>query len=273
MLPLCGKVALITGASSGIGRHTAFRLSQLGARVVLVARRKDALQEVAEEVHRQGGDAFVWPTDVTDAEQCRVAVAQAVARYGQLDVVVCSAGVAMRARFEETCLDAIDRVMQVNFFGTLYVTRHALPHVKATRGSLVAVSSLVGKRGTPTYAVYGASKFAVQGLYESLRVELAADGVHVGIVSPGHVETPLRERTLGPDGQVWATSPTPPFRVWPVEKVVDRLVRLIEKRQAEAVLPGFVGPMLGIEKFVGSWLGDRLLARQFRKHPLPDTLP
>src|SRR6185369_15193561 len=137
--------------------------------------------------------------------------------------------------------------MRVNFFGTLYATYHALPHVKKARGSLVAVSSLVGKRGTPTYSVYGASKFAVQGLYESLRLELAADGVHVGVFSPGHVDTPLRQNVLGPDGKPWDRPPNPPFRVWPVARCVDRLLRLIVKRKAQILLPGIVRPMLALD--------------------------
>jgi NAD(P)-dependent dehydrogenase (short-subunit alcohol dehydrogenase family) len=270
MTGLRGKIALITGASSGIGRAAAVRLARLGADVALVARTQAALQEAAGEVERLGRSALVLPGDVTDPETSRLAVARTVERFGRLDVLVCSAGVSMRSRFEETRLDAIERVMRVNFFGTLYPTWHAVPHVKATRGSLIAVSSLVGKRGTPTYSAYGASKFAVQGLYESLRVELAPDGVHVGVVSPGHVETPLRERVLGPDGEPWSTAPTAPFRVWPVEKIVDRLVRLILGRKPEALVPGFVGPLLAIEGLIGPRLGDRLITRQFRRYPLPD---
>src|SRR5204862_881967 len=154
-----------------------------------------------------------------------------------LDVVVCSAGVSMRAYFAGSDLASLEDVMRVNFFGTLYTTYFAVPHVKRSRGSLVAISSLTGKRGIPSYAVYGASKFAVQGLYESLRLELGRDGVHVGVVSPGFVDTPLRERVLGPDGQPWAQPPPPPFRVWPVARCVDRIVGLIVRRKAQALLP------------------------------------
>jgi NAD(P)-dependent dehydrogenase (short-subunit alcohol dehydrogenase family) len=112
--------------------------------------------------------------------------------------------------------------------------------------------------------VYGASKFAVQGLYESLRLELAPDGIHVGIVSPGFVDTPLRERVLGPDGQPWEKPPPPPFRIWPVEKCVDRIINLIVKRKAQALLPGFVGPLLALDEALNGWLGDRFLTRRFK---------
>jgi short-subunit dehydrogenase len=153
--------------------------------------------------------------------------------------------------------------MQVNFFGTLYATHFALPHIRRSKGSLVAVSSLTGKRGIPSYALYGASKFAIQGLYDALRLEVAADEVHVGVVSPAFVDTPLRSNVLAADGKPWEQPPPPPFRVWPVEKVVDRIVRLIVKRRREALLPWFAGPLLMVDKLLGSWIGDTILRQRF----------
>jgi len=263
MHALRGKVVLITGGSSGIGRATALRLAGHGARVALAARNQQALEEVSQAAAELGAEVLAVPTDVTEADQCRKAVDATVGRFGGLDVLICSAGVSMRAYFEGSDLAAMERVMRVNFFGTLYATYFAVPHVKLSRGSLVAISSLAGKRGIPSYAVYGASKFAVQGLYESLRVELGRDGVHVGVVSPGFVDTPLRERVLGPDGQVWKEPPAPPFRVWPVQKCVDRIVRLITRRRAQALLPGFAGPLLTLDQALGGWIGDRILAWRF----------
>jgi NAD(P)-dependent dehydrogenase (short-subunit alcohol dehydrogenase family) len=262
MEALRDKVVLITGASSGIGRATALRLAGHGARVALAARRGDLLEQVAAAARQRGGDGLAVPTDVTDADQCRRAVAAAVDRFGRLDILVCSAGVSMRGWFEDSALEALERVMRVNFFGTLYATHFALPHVKRSRGSLVAISSLTGKRGTPTYALYGASKFAVQGLYDALRLEVRRHGVHVGVVSPGFVATPLREQVLAPDGTVWPTPPTPLFRVWPVERCVEQVVRLIVRRRAQALLPPHCGPLLALDHLLGGWLGDRLLERR-----------
>jgi NAD(P)-dependent dehydrogenase (short-subunit alcohol dehydrogenase family) len=270
MNPLSHKVALITGASSGIGRATALRLAGLGVRVALAARTVSALHDVAAEIRQAGGQALVLPTDVTDPVQCRCAVERTVEQHGRLDLLICSAGISMRSPFEGACLEAMQRVMHVNFFGTMYATYHAIPHVKAAGGSLVAISSLVGKRGTPTYAIYGASKFAVQGLYESLRLELAPAGVHVGVVSPGHVGTELRERVLGPDGKPWPQQPPVPFRVWPVEACVDCIIRLIVQRKAEVLLPPIVRPLLALDHIIGTWLGDRWLSRRIRRAPLPE---
>lgn len=263
MSSLAGKVALITGGSSGIGRGTALRLASMGAKVAIAARGADALHAVAREIELCRAEALAVPTDVTNPEQCRRAVEATMAQFGRLDILVCSAGLSMRTYFEGSDLEAMERVMRVNFFGTLYATHFALPYIKRSRGSLVAVSSLTGQRGIPSYAIYGASKFAVQGLYDALRLELRRDGVHVGVVSPGFVDTPLRERVLGTDGQVWSKPPDPPFRIWPVERCVDRVVRLILRRKKKALLPAFTGPLLAIDHVLGDWIGDRIVEWAF----------
>jgi NAD(P)-dependent dehydrogenase (short-subunit alcohol dehydrogenase family) len=263
MHPLQNKVVLITGGSSGIGRETALRLAGLGCRIGLAARTREPLESAAEEVRELGGQALVIPTDVADKEQCRRAVEETVAQFGRLDILLCSAGLSMRTYFERSDLTAMEQVMRVNLFGTMFATYFALPHVKRTRGSLVAISSLTGKRGIPSYSVYGASKFAVRGLYESLRLELRRDGVHVGVVSPGFVDTPLRERVLGPDGTQWENPPPPPFRIWPVKKCVDRVIRLLTKRRSEVLLPSFIGPLLWLDQSVGCWVGNQILTRKF----------
>ena len=257
------KSILITGASSGIGRAAALRFASYGARVVLASRNQGALADVAQLIVAAGGQARVVSTDVSEPAQCQRAVAAAIESFGGLDILLCSAGLSLRGYFEGTNLDVLERVMRVNFFGTLYCTHFALPHIKERRGSLVGISSLTGKRGIPSYALYGASKAAVSGLYESLRLELAPAGVHVGVLAPAYVDTPLRDNVLGPDGKPWPNQPSPPFRIWPVEKCVDRLVNLIVKRKSQALLPAFTGPLLVVDRMLGSCVGDALLRYNF----------
>lgn len=264
-----GKVVLITGASSGIGRATALRFARAGARLALAARTRTTLEQVANEIKALGSEALILPTDVSEPEQCRAAVEDTVNHFGRLDILLNSAGISLRANFADTRLEVFERIFRVNFFGTMHTTYFAIPHIKATRGSLVAISSLTGKRGVPSYAVYGASKFAIQGLYESLRVELASAGVHVGVVSPGFVDTPLREQVLGPDGEVWEKPPPPPFRVWPIEACVDCILDLIRRRRGEALLPEFVRALLVVDVVTAGRLGDRFLTRRFRADKPP----
>lgn len=211
-----------------------------------------------------GAEVLTVPTDVAEASQCQAAVESAVQRFGQLDILVCCAGISLRALFADCKPEVIERVMRVNFFGVLYPTLYAIPHIKRTRGSLAAVTSMTGKRGTPSYAVYGASKFAVHGLYESLRIELHRDGVHVGVVAPAFVDTPLREQVLGPDGKVWPTPPAIPFRLWPVAKCVNCIIDLLEHRRGEVLLPWFCRPLLALDELVGKRFGDRFIRRRFK---------
>lgn len=260
---LKAKIVFITGASSGIGQATALRLAGLGAHVALSGRKRDVLETLRQKIESAGGAAHVVPADVTVADEVRQAIESTVAHFGKLDILIASAGLSMRAYFDDSSLEAMERVMRVNFFGTLYATHFALPHVKKTRGSLVAISSLTGKRGIPSYAIYGASKFAIQGLYDAMRLELKPEGVHVGVVSPAFVDTPLRTNVLGPDGEPWPVPPPPPFRIWPVGKCVDRVIRLIVKRKRQALMPWFTGPLLTIDEMLGRVIGDRILMNRF----------
>lgn len=263
MKNLRDKVVLITGASSGIGEATALRMSRLGCNVAIAARNPDTLEQVRRQCEERGVRAIAIPTDVAEADQCRRAVEQAVAEFGRLDIVIGCAGLSMRAYFDGSDLAAMERVMRVNFMGTLYMTHFALPHVKRAKGSLVAISSMVGKRATPAYALYGASKFAIHGFYEALHIELKHEGVHVGVVAPAFVDTALRLHALGADGKPATERPPDQFRVWPVEKCVDCIVDVIVKRKREALLPWFAGPFLILDQILDRRLGDRILDKRF----------
>ena len=263
MHALHDKVVLITGASSGIGAATAVRLAGYGSRLALAARKRETLDRVGRQCEALGTQALSIPTDVADAAQCRRAVDQTVSACGRLDVLICCAGLSMRGYFDGSNWEAMERVIRVNFLGTLAMTHFALEHVKQTKGSLVAISSMVGKRATPAYALYGASKFAIQGLYEALHIELKHVGVHAGVVAPAFVDTPLRMHALAADGRPAPEQPPEQFRVWPVEACVDCIVDLIAHRKREALLPWFARPLLILDEILDRRLGDRILDRRF----------
>jgi NAD(P)-dependent dehydrogenase (short-subunit alcohol dehydrogenase family) len=259
------KVALITGGSSGIGRATAVKLAEYGAKVCICARHQEGLDKVVVAAKGLPGEMMAVTADVTSQGDCRLAVEQTVARFGRLDILVSSAGLSMRTFFEGSDLAAMERVMRVNFFGTLYATHYALPHIKQSRGSMVGLSSLTGLRGVPSYAVYGASKFAIEGFYEALRLELKPEGVHVGVFAPGFVNTPLREKVLGRDGKPWPTPPDPPFRIWCVEQCADIILKIIARRRAHISLPWYMGVLLWLDHIVGCTIGNAILRWAFPK--------
>lgn len=269
MSGLAGKVILITGGSSGIGRATAERVAQLGARVALAARTPAPLEEAAQAVAATGAEVLALPTDVGDAAQCQAMVTRTVERFGRLDALINSAGISLRGSFEATTPETTERIFRVNVLGTIFATQAAVPHVRAARGSLIALSSLAGRRGAPSYAIYGASKFAVCGLYEALRVELSDAGVHVGLVCPGFVGTPLREKQLGPDGEPHPEPQPVPFKIWPVEKVADCILSLLQTRKGEIYLPWFVRYYVGLDALMHQFWSDRILRDRFRRSQEP----
>ena len=238
-MDLRGKTVVITGASAGIGEELAVALATRGADVALGARDLEALERVAARCRAAGGRAIAVQTDVTDPEQCRRLCDRAVAELGGIDVLVANAGISMWARFEDvTDLSLFERLMRVNYLGAVYCAHFALPHVKARRGLLVAISSLTGKTGVPTRTGYAASKHAMQGFFDSLRIELLGTGTDVLVVSPGFVRTDIRARTLGPDGRPVGASPRTEdgSDTMDVHVCVAQIVAAIEGRKREVVM-------------------------------------
>jgi short-subunit dehydrogenase len=196
------NVVVITGASSGIGREMALQLAAQGAWLALAARREDKLAEVAEACRARGAKALAVPTDVGDREQCQRLIEQTVKAFGRIDTLVNNAGITMRTYFEEMQDPGIlENIMKVNFFGGVYCTYYALPYLKHSQGRIVSVSSLTGKTGMPMVSGYAASKHAIVGFFDSLRIELRGSGVSVTIVYPDFVATKIRECAVGADGK------------------------------------------------------------------------
>lgn len=193
-IALEGKVALVTGASSGIGGATAEALAAAGASVAVGARRLDRLDALVKRLSERGARALALDLDVTDPEACRAAVRRTVDRLGGLDVLVNNAGVMLLGAIETADIGEWTRMINTNVLGLMYMTHAALPHLLERRGTVVQMSSAAGRVTRPSTAVYNASKFAVGAFSDVLRQEVAERGVRVVVVEPGAVDTPLREQ-------------------------------------------------------------------------------
>jgi NAD(P)-dependent dehydrogenase (short-subunit alcohol dehydrogenase family) len=187
------QVIVVTGASSGIGLATAQEAARRGARVVLAARNAHDLEHAVAEIRREGGDALAVPTDVTDYAQVQALAHRAVQEWGRIDTWVNNAGVSLYATFKEASLEDFRRVMETNFMGQVHGAKAALPHLEATNGALVCVGSTLSDRGVPLQGAYCASKHAIKGWLDALRVELWREGskVRVTLVQPSSINTPL----------------------------------------------------------------------------------
>ena len=256
-----GKTILLTGASQGIGRALARALAEQRPRLVLAARDRAALEVVAEECRAKGADVLVVPTDIADESQCRSLVEQAVARFKVIDVLVNNAGIGMIARFDALPdLSVYERLMKVNYLGCVYTTYYALPHLRASRGQIVVMASLAGLTGVPTRTGYAASKHAVIGFFDSLRVELRGSGVAVTVVCPYFVQSEIHRRAVGPDGSALGTTPMKEDRIMTAETCASLTIAAMEARQRMLVMTakGKLGRFL---KLVAPGVVDRIAER------------
>ena len=250
------KITIITGASSGIGKALAEEAFKRGAKVILAARRKEALEEITRSWN--AADFLIVETDVTKEEDCRQLVDATIEKFGHIDILINNAGISMRALFEEVDLDVIRRLMDTNFWGTVYCSKYALPYLLKTRGSLVGVSSIAGSKGLPGRAGYSSSKFAMQGLLEVIRIENLKKGMHVLIACPGFTSSNIRNIALAKDGSSQGETPLDESRLMPAETVASRICNAVEKRKNSLMLttqgkmtvlfnkffPGFVDKMV-----------------------------
>ena len=221
-------VAVVTGASSGIGKATALALAREGARVVLAARRRAPLEQVAEEVTALGGEPLVVPTDVSQREQVEHLIDHTLETWGRVDILVANAGIYVRSPIREMRIEDLERSIAVNFYGTVYAVMAVLPHMLEQKsGHIVLVTSMDAKKGIPPDAPYVAAKFAASGFGDVLRQELHGTGVHATVVFPGRVDTPLIENLTVP----WISAKIPP------EAVARAILKGIRKRSPEVIVP------------------------------------
>jgi len=247
------KVALVTGGSRGTGLATARALALRGARVVITARGEDRLLGSREMLEAEGHEVLAVAGDVGDWDRAHEMVAAAIEKFGRLDVVVNNAGVSMRGQFRELSREVCERVERTNLTGCINVTRAAIDKVIEARGHIVFISSVAGIFGLPGASIYCATKKALTGLSESLRIELIPKGVHVGVVHLGFTEHDPEKRIMAADGSM-----VPPDRPahYTQQQAAQKIVRMIEKRKKHIVLTraGWAG-------YLAYRLSPRLLER------------
>lgn len=255
MADLPGRVAIVTGASAGIGQATARALGRAGMRVALCARRRERLEALAAEMRGAGAEAAAYPLDVTDAPAVGAMVDDVAARWGRVDVLINNAGRGFAARFEDTAPQEFRDLLELNVLAVLTATQAVLPLMRRQgRGHIINISSVVGRRGIRGRAAYAATKFALGGLTESLRMELRGSGIAVSLVYPIYTTTEFHDvetkrvvfPRMGP--------------VQSVEQVARAIVRCVKRPRAE-VYPYWPVRLLAVLSAAAPGLVDRVMAR------------
>ncbi|MDP3915417.1 MAG: SDR family oxidoreductase [Bacteroidota bacterium] len=259
------KVVVITGASSGIGRALAKEFASKGAKLSLGARRTELLEDLRNEL--PGTEIFIQKTDVSNENDCRILVEETIKKYGQIDVLINNAGISMRALFEDVDLNVIRNLMDVNFYGTVYCSKFALPHLLKTKGSLVGVISIAGYVGLPGRTGYSASKFAIRGFLDTVRIENLKKGLHVLVAAPGFTASEVRKVALTEDGSQQGETPRDESKMMSAEECAGHIVRAIEKRKRSLILTFTEGKLtVFLGKFFPALL-DKLTYNHMAKEP------
>ena len=260
------KVVIITGASSGIGKALAFELGARGAVVVIAARSKDKLEVIESDLKKTGINVLVVCTDVSIEADCRKLIDVTVEKYGRIDMLINNAGISMRALFEHVDLDVIRRLMDINFWGTIYCTKFALPYLLKAKGSVVGVSSIAGFKGLPGRTGYTASKFAMQGFLETLRIENMKKGLHVLIACPAFTSSNIRKTALAADGTQQGESPRNEDHLMKAEVVAVKIADAIKKRRKILVIT-LEGKLIVLLNKLFPFFMDRMVYNNFAKEP------
>ena len=256
-----GNVIVITGASEGIGRALCRALAPQRPKLVLAARNAERLESLAAECRAMGAETLVVPGDLCSEAQCRILVAATIERFGRLDTLVANAGRTMWARVEEIRDSRIFReVMELNFFSLVWLTLAALPHLKAARGRIVPVASVAGLTGVPSRSGYCASKHAVVGFFDSLRIELADTGVTVTTVCPDFVVSEIHRRALDGEGKPLGASPMQEAKIMTADECAALMVTAMAARR-RLLITSTRGKLGRLLKIFAPGVIDRIAAR------------
>lgn len=264
-MKLKDKIVIITGASSGIGKALAEEFAQQGANLVLAARQYVTLCEITQNLEKQYNiKALAVQCDVSVEEDCAHLIKQAITTFGKIDVLVNNAGISMRALFRDVDLKVLKTLMDVNFWGTVYCTKYALPEITKIKGSIVGVSSIAGYKGLPGRIGYSASKFAMNGFLDALRVENLKTGVHIMTACPGFTASNIRNTALAKDGTQQGESTLHEEKMMTAEEVATLIVKGVENRQRTLIMTGQGKMTVTLSKFLPGLL-DKLVYNVFAK--------
>lgn len=258
---LKNKVVIITGASSGIGKACVQEFSARGCKVVLAARNQQSLQQIAETL---GGEYLIVATDVSKEEECKTLIDKTIEKFGKIDILINNAGISQRTLFIDLHLDVIRQIMDVNFWGTVYCTKYALPHILKQKGSIVGVSSVAGYKGLPGRTGYSASKYAMQGLLDTIRIEHLKDDLHVLVVCPGFTVSNIRVTALVADGSEQGESPRDEQKMMPAETVAKRMADAVAKRKRTLTLTMQAKSTVFFNKWMPAWV-DKMVYNHLAK--------
>ena len=257
-----GKKVAVTGGSSGIGKALVFELLNAGAHVATCSRNQNNLYVL--ETEAAGRPLYTMVADVSVEKDCEFFIRKTIENLGGIDILINNAGISMRAEFRDVELDTIRKLMDINFWGTVYCTKYSLPHIVERRGDIVGVSSIAGYRGLPGRTGYSASKSAMQGFMEALRTELLADGVNVCWVSPGFTASNIRNVALNKDGKPQGESPMDEGNLVTAEECAVQILNTVSARKRSNVMTFQGKQTVFINKFFPS-LADRLVRNFFYK--------
>lgn len=260
------KVIIITGASSGIGKALALELGSLEAKIVITGRRKEALDTVEQELRQKNIEVLSIVADSAIEEDNERIINETIKRFQKIDVLINNAGISMRALFEDTKIEVIKQIMDINFYGMVYATKYALPYILESKGSIVGISSINGYRGTPARTGYTASKFAMNGFLEALRTEVMKRDVHILVACPGFTASNIRKYALDQNGNPQGESPREEQKMMSAETVAKKIINAIQKRKRDLILTR----QGKLAVFLNKWLPkmmDKIVYNVMKKEP------
>lgn len=257
------KAVVVTGGSEGIGKALVEELLQQGARVSTCGRNHDKLYRLQSE--NPGAHLVTTVADVSNENDCRRFIESSIKSLGGIDILINNAGVSMRALLKDTSIETIKKVMDINFYGTVYCTKYALPSLIERKGTIVGVSSIAGYRGLPGRSGYSASKFAVQGWLESIKTELMGDKVHVMWVCPGFTTSNIRNAALNKDAESHGDTPMDENKMMSAEECAHHILNAVRKKKRTLVLTFTGKRTVFMQKFFPK-LADKFAYKFFFKN-------